>query len=51
MLTGATAELVAAGGVCGAEGSYWLAVSGNAEQIEQAETLLKSVFLEAPFTL
>jgi len=49
-LTGATAELVAAGGVCGAEGSYWLAVSGNAEQVEQAETLLKSVSLEVPFT-
>ena len=51
LLTGATAELVAAGGVCGAEGSYWLAVSGNAEQVEQAETLFKSVSLEAPFTL
>lgn len=31
-LTGAKAELVAAGGVCGAEGSVWLAVSGTEEQ-------------------
>lgn len=49
LLTGATAELVAAGGVCGAEGSVWLAVSGTAEQVEAAEDLLKSVVFEPPF--
>lgn len=35
-LTGATAELMAAGGVCGAEGSFWLAVSGSGQQVEAA---------------
>lgn len=51
LLTGARAELVAAGGVCGAEGCYWLAVSGEPEQIEQAASLLKSVSKEPLFSL
>ena len=51
MLTGLETELVAAGGVCGAEGSIWLAVSGNAEQIEAAEEILKSVRKEPLFEL
>ena len=42
-LTGATAELVAAGGVCGAEGSYLLAVTGTKEQEKNAEKLWKSI--------
>lgn len=49
LLTGAGAELVAAGGVCGAEGSCWLAVSGEPEQLEQAATLLTSVLKEPLF--
>jgi len=49
LLSGATAELVAAGGIGGAEGSVWLAVSGSAEQIEAAEGILKSVGLEPAF--
>ena len=32
LLTGASAQLVAGGGVCGAEGSVWLAFSGDPEQ-------------------
>lgn len=48
-LTGAKAEQVAGGGVRGAEGSVWIAVSGNEEQIESAENLLKSVDCEPPF--
>ena len=32
LLTGATAEAIACGGVCGAEGSCWLAVSGTNAQ-------------------
>lgn len=51
LLTGATAELVASGGVCGAEGCFWLAVSGTPEQIQAAEKLLKSVSSEPPFEL
>jgi hypothetical protein len=49
LLTGAGAELVAAGGVAGAEGSIWLAVSGSEEQIGAAEKLLKAVADEPGF--
>ena len=48
--TGATAELVAAGGVGGAEGSVWLAVSGDDQAIEDAERLLHSIEAEPAFT-
>jgi hypothetical protein len=51
LLTGATAEIIAAGGVCGAEGSCWLAVSGTKSQEEAAEQFLASVAAEPPFTL
>jgi hypothetical protein len=52
LLTGATAELVAAGGVCGAEGSIRLAVSGEPEKEEHArEMLLKNPLSHSdPFT-
>jgi hypothetical protein len=48
-LTGATAELVAAGGVGGAEGCVWLGVSGSESERTAASTLLKSVAGEPPF--
>lgn len=48
-LTGATAELVAAGGVHGAEGCIWLAVSGQSSQVQAAEELIKSLSAEPPF--
>lgn len=51
LLTGATAELVAAGGVCGAEGSCLLAISGTKEQEEAAEKLVAPVASEPAFTL
>jgi len=51
LLTGAEAELVAAGGVFGAEGSVWLAVSGSEEEMDAAEKLLKSVASEPGFEL
>lgn len=51
LLTGARAELLAAGGVCGAEGSVWLAVSGEAGEIEKAAELLASVAAEPAFEL
>lgn len=51
LLTGATAELVAGGGVCGAEGCVWLAVSGETKQMNAAEALLKSVASEPAFKL
>lgn len=49
LLTGASASLVAAGGVCGAEGSIWLAVSGKPVQEKAAEALIKSVANEPAF--
>jgi hypothetical protein len=48
-LTGAKAEQVAGGGVSGAEGSVWLAVSGNEKQVESAENVLNSVAHEHSF--
>ena len=51
LLTEATAELIAAGGVCGAEGSCWLAISGTKEQEDAAEKLLASVASEPAFSL
>ncbi len=50
-LTGATAEIVAAGGVGGAEGAVWLAVSGTPEQEQAAAALLASVDREPRFVL
>jgi len=43
LLTGADAELVASGGVGGAEGSIYLAISGEDSQIKAAEELIKKV--------
>jgi hypothetical protein len=51
MLTGANAELVAAGGVAGAEGSIWLLISGNNEEIKSVDALINSVSNEEPFNL
>jgi hypothetical protein len=49
-LTGCTAELIAAGGICGAEGSCLLATSGTQEQEAASEKLIKSVASEPAFT-
>jgi len=51
LLTGAKARLVSAGGVCGAEGSVWLAVTGKSSQENAAEKLIKSVAPEPAFCL
>jgi len=47
-LTGATAHLVAAGGVCGAEGAVCLAAVGSPEQLAAAEELIESLAAEPP---
>ena len=49
LLTGASAQLVAAGGVCGAEGSVWLTVSGKTVQEKATEVIIKSVVNEPAF--
>ena len=51
LLTGVTAELFASGGVCGAEGSVWLAISGTPERELESEKILHSVASEPAFTL
>ncbi|MFB3892137.1 MAG: hypothetical protein ACE15C_08960 [Phycisphaerae bacterium] len=43
LLTGAVAQLVAAGGVHGAEGAVWLAVSGDDPHVRAAGELIQSV--------
>jgi hypothetical protein len=49
-LTAAEVELVAAGGVCGAEGGCWIAVTGEEEQEAFAVQVVASVADEPPFT-
>jgi hypothetical protein len=51
ILTGANAELISAGGVCGAEGSCWLAVTGTKEQEDTAEKIFASIACEPAFNL
>jgi hypothetical protein len=51
LLTGARADLIAGGGVCGAEGSVWLMVNGTAQQITDADSLIKIIISEPAFTL
>jgi hypothetical protein len=48
-LTAAEVELIAAGGVCGAEGAVWIAVSGEIEQEEFAAQIITSVADEPAF--
>jgi hypothetical protein len=48
-LTGAEVDLIAAGGVCGAEGACWIAVNGSEEQEEFAEQIITSVADEPQF--
>jgi hypothetical protein len=49
-LTAANVELIAAGGVCGAEGGCWIVITGEKEQEEFAEQIVASVANEPPFS-
>lgn len=51
LLTGVTAELIAAGGVSGAEGAVLLAVHGSTQEMEKAERLLSEIMNEELFTV
>jgi hypothetical protein len=51
LLTGAKAEMIAAGGISGAEGSVWLNIEGSPENIQTAEKLIQSVAAEPPFVI
>ncbi len=48
LLTGADAQVIAAGGIYGAEGAVWLGIDGDPDQLRRAEDLLKSVANEPP---
>lgn len=48
-LCGAEAEMMAAGGVGGAEGAVWLALHGSPEQMAKAEELMKEIVGERGF--
>lgn len=50
ILTGAAAELMAGGGVLGAEGAVWLFVTGSPEQEQSAKAILTSVEDEPLFS-
>ncbi len=49
-LTGAEVELISAGGVCGAEGSCWMALIGTQEQEEFAAEIIASINCEPTFS-
>lgn len=49
-LTAAKVEFIAAGGICGAEGAVWIAVSGEIEQEEFAAQVIASVANEPTFS-
>lgn len=51
LLTGAMAQLIAGGGVNGAEGSIWLAISGSNIQMDSVDDLLRSVIDEYSFKI
>ena len=48
-LTGADAALIAGGGVCGAEGALWVAVSGDEQDEAAADELISSLAGEGPW--
>lgn len=50
-LTGCNADLIAAGGVYGAEGSVWLLLDGSEDDLLSAKQLLDSLSDEEPFKL
>jgi hypothetical protein len=51
LLSGARATLVAGGGVCGAEGSVWIAINGEPAQEEKAKTTLDAAVNEPSFCM
>lgn len=51
LMTGAEAEIIAAGGIGGAEGAVWLTLEGSREEMERTEELLQRVSGEREFSL
>jgi len=51
LLFGVNATLVAAGGVCGAEGAVWIAVDGEPDKLDVAKKALSEIKKEEPFQI
>ena len=51
LLTGVEAEIIAAGGIGGAEGAVWLTLEGSREEMERTEELLQRVSGEREVSL
>jgi len=51
ILSGACAEIFAAGGICGAEGAVWIAVSGNCEQEQKMKEIADAIAKEPRFCI
>ena len=51
LMTGVEAEIIAAGGIGGAEGAVWLTVEGSGEEMDRTEELLQRVSAEREFSL
>ena len=51
LLTGVRVEMIAAGGVCGAEGGIWVNVEGSEEQVLETERIIQLVSSEPPFVI
>ena len=51
ILFGLKSKLVAAGGVCGAEGSVWLAIEGNSDKLSEVKAILKEISKEEQFQI
>jgi len=49
LLSGAKVEIIAAGGVYGAEGSVWISVHGSPDECNKAEDVLSTISLERDF--
>ncbi len=50
-LTGVKAEMIAAGGISGAEGAIWMNIEGSAQQEQETEKLIQSISTEPQFIL
>ena len=51
LLTGVRVEMIAAGGVRGAEGGIWVNIEGSDEQVLEAGRIIQSVSSEPPFII
>ena len=49
LLCGVQTDIIAAGGVAGAEGSVWLGISGKEESVKKAGKILSSLISERSF--